>query len=329
MLIKENTKGPLESGPFVLLATDLPQSGVQLLSERIKVNLCQKGEGRTAFIESVKGASAIISDLTVRIDSEVLDSAGPQLKVVANYAVGFDNIDLDACRARGIVVTNTPDVLTNATAELALALALAASRHLVQSDSLVRSGKWHGWAPDQFLGLELSDSTIGTVGLGKIGTRFAELARGFTSNLIYTNRSEKPGEEDRLGLKKRTLDELLSEADLVSLHVPLCEETYRIIDAEALAKMKPGAVLVNTGRGELVDTDALIDALQSGGLRAAGLDVYEDEPNVPDRLKKLKNVVLASHIASATEKARNEMAQLVARNVVAVIKGEEALTPVR
>ncbi len=321
-------KNPPPGGFFVVLAFELPEAGQRLLPEHMKLYPCPQGETREDFLKRVSGADAIVADLRTRIDSEVLDSAGQQLKVVANYAVGFDNIDIEACRSRDIVVTNTPDVLTDATAELAMALGLAAGRHLVQSDSLVRSGKWHGWAPDQFLGLQLTNATIGIVGLGRIGTRFAELARGFTPNLIYTSQSEKPEEEDRLGLQRRTLEELLSEADLVSLHVPLSKETYRIIDKEALKKMKPGAVLVNTGRGELIDSDALVEALQSGGLRAAGLDVYENEPDVPDGLKKLENVVLASHIGSATEKARNEMAELAARNVVGALNGSGPVTPV-
>ena len=321
-------RNPPGGGFLAVLALNLPAAGRRLLEKKMEVDLSPPDETRDGFLKRVAGADAIVSDLTVQIDSQVLDRAGPQLKVVANLAVGFDNIDVKACAERGVVVTNTPDVLTNATAERAMALARAAARHLVQSDTLVKDGKWKGWEPDQFLGLELSDATIGIVGLGRIGTRFAELARGFSPNLIYTSRSEKPEEEERLGLKKKKLEELLSQADLVSLHVPLSKETDRIIDAEALEKMKPGAVLVNTGRGELIDTGALIEALRSRKLRAAGLDVYENEPNVSDELKRLENVVLTSHIGSATDTARNGMAEIVARNVLAVIEGKEPLSPV-
>ncbi len=321
-------RNPPSGGFLAVLALNLPAAGRRLLEEKMEVDPSPPGETRDGFLKRVEGADAIVSDLTVRIDRQVLDRAGPQLKVVTNFAVGFDNIDVKACAERGVVVTNTPDVLTNATAELAMALGLAAARHLTQSDALVKDGKWKGWEPDQFIGLELSDATIGIVGLGRIGTRFAELARGFSPNLIYASRSEKPEEEERLGLKRKKLEELLSEADLVTLHVPLSKETYRIIDAEALEKMKPGAVLVNTGRGELIETGALIEALQSRKLRAAGLDVYEDEPTVPDELKRLENVVLTSHVGSATETARNGMAEVSARNVIAVIEGKEPLSPV-
>lgn len=312
----------------MVIAKALPVAGIKLLEERFELDVGGLLPGREELMERVRGAAAIVPDPTVRVDGALLDYAGPQLKVIANFAVGTDNIDIDACRERGIVVTNTPDVLTNATAELALALALAAARHIVPGDALVRGGEWRGWEADQLLGLELSGSTIGIYGLGRIGRRFAELARGLSKNLIYASRKAHPDVERELGLARCGPREILERADLVSLHMPLTGETHHLIDGEALAQMKDGAVLVNTGRGELVDTAALIDALKSGRLRAAGLDVYEGEPDVPPELRELDNVVLAPHIGSATEKARNAMAELVARNVIAALRGEEPVTRV-
>lgn len=283
---------------------------------------------RDGLLKIVKRADAIIPDLTVKVDGELLDAAGDQLKVVANFAVGYDNIDVNQCRKRGVAVTNTPDVLTDATAELALALALAAARGISGADRFLRDGLWKGWQPTQHLGLELSGATIGVLGLGRIGSRFAGMASAITPSLLYTSRSEKPELENELGIVRVEFEELLARSHLISLHVPLTSETHHIIDAQALAQMREGAVLVNTARGELVDTDALVAALKRGKLRAAGLDVFEGEPLVPRSLTELENVVLTPHIGSATERARNAMAELAARNVIAVLAGEAPLTPV-
>jgi glyoxylate reductase len=247
---------------------------------------------------------------------------------VANFAVGYDNVDLDACRERGVVVTNTPDVLTNATAELAVALMLAAARRLGEGERLVRGKAWTGWHPGQLLGRELSDSTVGIVGLGRIGTRVAELLQGFGARLLYTARDRKARAEERLPLEWRSLDDLISEADIVTLHAPLSPATRHMIDRAALARFRRGALLVNTARGGLVDTGALVDALRSGPLGAAALDVYEREPDVPEALLELENVVLLPHLGSATERARTGMARLAADNVIAVLDGAEAITPV-
>lgn len=283
---------------------------------------------RDGLLKIIRGADAIIPDLTVKVDGELLDAAGEQLKVVANFAVGYDNIDVNQCSKRGVVVTNTPDVLTDATAELALALALAAARGISGADRFLRDGLWKGWQPTQHLGLELSGATIGVLGLGRIGSRFAAMARAITPSLLYTSRSEKPELEKRLGLVRVEFEELLARSDLVSLHAPLTSETHHIIDTQALAQMREGAVLVNTARGELVDTDALVAALKRGKLRAAGLDVFEGEPQVPRCLIELENVVLTPHIGSATERTRNAMAELAARNVIVVLASEAPLTPV-
>jgi glyoxylate reductase len=309
----------------VVIARYLPEAGRALLAERYELD---EGGVDAGLVRRVAGANALVADPTVRVDAEVLDAAGDSLKVVANFAVGYDNIDVAACHERGVVVTNTPDVLTNATAELALALMLAAARRVGEAERMVRAGGWVGWEPTQLLGQELSGSVVGIVGLGRIGTRVAELLRGFEVTLLYAARSPNPEQEARLGARYVPLDELLERSDFVTLHAPLTPETRHLIDADALARMKRGAVLVNTSRGALVDTAALARALEEGPLFAAGLDVYEQEPEVPPELTRLANVVLAPHIGSATTKARDGMARVVAENVIAVLEGRDPITPV-
>ena len=283
--------------------------------------------GREQLLESVAGADAVVSDHTVAVDDGLLDAAGSQLKLVANFAVGTDNIDLDACRARGIVATNTPDVLTNATAELAVGLTLAAARQITGSERRMRNGEWKGWDPGDYLGFELSGATIGVVGMGRIGRRYAELMSGFGGKLLYWSRSSKPDVESELTAHRAEMEELLTHSDVVSLHLPSNAETRHLIDAAALSLMKPTVVLVNTGRGAVVDGEALADALEAGTIGAAGLDVYEAEPDVPERLLDAQNTALTPHIGSATHKSRDDMARLVARNVNGVLDGTGAVTP--
>jgi glyoxylate reductase len=301
---------------------------MQLLEERFDVVVTGPRPSRTDVLRAAPGAAAIVADPTIPVDAELLDAAGSTLRVVANYAVGYDNIDLDACRARSVVVTNTPDVLTNATAELTLGLMLVAARRLGEAERLLRRGDWIGWEPGQLQGRELAGSTIGIVGLGRIGQRVAELMRGFGSRLVYSSRKARPELESDLGIQRLDFDALIGEADVVTLHVALNSETRHMIDADVLARFKEGALLVNTARGGLVDTNALIAALRSGRLAGAALDVYENEPEVPAELIGLENVVLAPHIGSATETARNGMARLAAENVIAVLEGRPPITPV-
>jgi glyoxylate reductase len=244
--------------------------------------------------------------------------------VVSNFGVGWDNLDLDAIRARGVRATNTPDVLTGSTAELAVALMLAAARRIAEADSIVRSDGWRGVGAEQFLGRDLAGATVGLVGFGRIGKRVAGLLRGFDVQLLFHAGDDEPAGE---GAQARELPELLAASDFVSLHVPLTSETRHLIDASALALMKPGAILVNTSRGGVVETSALIEALRSGRLAAAGLDVYEDEPNVPDELRALPNTVLLPHIGSATVATRNAMARLCAENAIAVLEGRPPPAP--
>lgn len=276
---------------------------------------------REQLMGLVRGAVAIVADPSVPIDSAVLDRAGPDLRIVANFAVGTDNVDLEECRRRGIIVTNTPGVLTNATAELALTLTMAAARLTSQAELTLRAGLWRGWDPAGHLGLELSGATFGIAGLGRIGQRYAELIRPLAGRILYVARTPKPEVEQRLGAEHCELDDLLTASDVVSLHVPGGPETSGMLDGRRLALMQSHAILINTGRGTLVDAGALASALAAGDLGAAGLDVYENEPEVPSSLLGAPRCVLLPHIGSATTKARAEMARMVAREVIAVSTG--------
>lgn len=308
---------------IVAVARHLLPAGAEQIAERAQVRVGGIDVTRERLLELVAGADAIVADPTVPIDAEVLDAAGPQLKVVSNFAVGHDNVDLEECRERGVAVTNTPDVLTNATGELALALTLAAARHMSEAEADLRGGRWSGLRPDGYLGLELSGATFGIVGMGRIGRRYAELVAPMARTILYTATSPKPDAESDLGAERAELGELLTRADVVSVHAPGTPETAGLIGADELRAMRPHAVLVNTSRGSLVDADALTEALRDGSIAAAGLDVYPDEPDVPAGLLEAPNAVLLPHIGSATVKARDAMAVLVAVNVLAVLDGRE------
>ncbi len=311
-----------------MIARRLPAAGLDQLRERFEVDEGTLELDREDLKGRVVGAAALIADSTVQVGADLLDAAGPSLEVVSNFAVGYDHVDLAACRERGIPVTNTPDVLTNATAELAVALILCAARRTGEMERMLRRGDWTGWDPEGQLGRELSGATIGIVGLGRIGTRVAELLSGFGARMLYASPSAKPEPEQRLGIERRALDELVAQADVVSLNVALTDQTRHLVDADLLARFKPGSILINTTRGAVVDTAALIEALRKGPLGAAGLDVYENEPNVPAALIELENVVVLPHVGSATRGARDAMASLAAENVIAVLGGGEALTPI-
>jgi glyoxylate reductase len=272
------------------------------------------------------GVEALIAG-NETVDEALLDLL-PDLRLVANYGVGYDRVDVAACARRGIVVTNTPGVLDAATADLAFALLLAAQRRVVEGDRQIRAGGWRaGWA-DGTLTREVTGSTLGIVGLGRIGTAVARRARGFDMRILYTQRTRLPvGDERVLKVEFHPLDELLAESDAVSLHVPRTAETEGLIDARRLALLRDGAVLVNPARGEIVDEDALVRELLSGRIRA-GLDVFAHEPDVPEGLLGLDNVVLTPHIGSATDAARHAMTRLAVDNVLAVAAGRKPLTPV-
>ena len=254
----------------------------------------------------------------------------PSLRVVANYGVGYDNIDLAAAARRGIVVTNTPDVLTDATADLALALLLAAARRLREGLDLARSGEWDGWHPTQLLGMGLQGRVLGILGAGRIGVATARRAVAFGMEIVYWNRSASPAMESETGgTRIADLDELLASADVVSVHLPLSADTHGLLDATRLSAMKPGSILVNTARGAVVDQAALAAALRSGHVSAAGLDVFEAEPEIPEELRILPNCVVLPHLGSATREARQAMWDLAAANARAVLAGDEPPTAVK
>jgi len=312
----------MATGQRVVVACALPALGVGLLRERFVVETGGWRPDLSWLRQHVPGAAAIVADPSVRVDAELVDRAGGSLKVVANFAVGYDNLDLDTIRERGIRAANTPDVLTGATAELAIALMLAAARRIAEADALVRDGGWP--AEESLLGRELAGATVGLVGFGRIARRVAELLRGFEVRLLFASRSEP---RERHDAERRELGDLLASSDFVSVHVPLTAETRHLIDATRLAQMRRGAILVNTSRGAVVDTEALMHALGSGHLGAAGLDVYEDEPHVPPELRRLSNTVLLPHLGSATSATRDAMARLCVENVIAVLAGREPPSP--
>lgn len=312
----------------VVVARTLPEVGLALLRARFDVVVGGIPLDRAWLARAAAGAAAIVADPTVTVGRELLEAAGPALRVVANFAVGFDNIDVAAVRDHGLRATNTPDVLTNATAELAVALMQAAGRRIGETDRMLRRGEWTGWEPEQLLGRELAGATVGLVGFGRIAQRVAELLRGFEPRLLFAAPRPMTEAAARHGAARAELGELLAASDYVSLHVTLTLSTRALIDAGRIAQMKPGAVLVNTCRGGVLDTSALIDALRSGHLGGAGLDVYENEPNVPAELVALPNTVLVPHIGSATRSTRDAMARLCAENVIAVLEGRDPPTPV-
>ncbi|MBS1843487.1 MAG: D-glycerate dehydrogenase [Actinobacteria bacterium] len=282
---------------------------------------------REELLRLVEGADIALTMLYVRVDEEFLDAAGEGLRAVCNVAVGFDNVDLAACARRGIVVTNTPGVLDDATADLAFALILAARRRLGEAERLVRAGEPWEWGMGFMVGHDLRGGRLGIVGLGGIGARVGARGRGFGLEVAYFGRRESPHEAE-LEATRLDLDELLATSDVISLHTPLTPETQHLIGARELALMKPTATLVNTARGAVVDEEALVEALREGRIAGAGLDVYEDEPSVNPGLLELENVVLLPHIGSATVETRAAMAELAARNAIAIARGEEPQAPV-
>jgi len=314
----------------VFVTRPLPAPGVEAFEDagvEVRHNPEDRPLTRAELLEGVVGADALVSMLSDRVDAELLDAA-PSLKVVANYAVGFDNVDVAEARRRGVEVTTTPDVLSEATADLAWALLLAATRRVGEAERFVRAGLWEGPGPRQLLGQAVGGRTLGIVGMGAIGQAVARRARGFSMPVVYFNRRRVPETlEQELGARYVSLDELLATADVVSLHAPLNDDSRHLIDAAALERMKPTAVLVNTARGALVDEAALVDALREGRIAAAGLDVYEREPLLSEGLAELENVVLTPHIGSATIDTRAAMVRLCLDNVVAVLAGRPALTP--
>lgn len=279
---------------------------------------------RAELLEAASQADALAVTLTERVDADVLDRA-PCLKVVAVYAVGYDNVDIAAATRRGIVVTNTPDVLTETTADLAWALILAVARRIPEADRLVREGRWEGWAPTQLLGADVFGKTLGIIGMGRIGRAVARRAAGFGMAVLYHTRHPLRHEEETvLHAKHFPLPQLLQAADIVTIHAPLADSTRGLIGKSELAMMRRSAYLINTARGAVVDEAALAEALEQGRLAGAGLDVYPHEPHVHPRLLALPNTVLLPHIGSATTETRVKMGLMVADNITAVLEGREA-----
>jgi glyoxylate reductase len=309
----------------------LPASAVEMLrgAGEVWIDERERAIPRADLLRLVRGADAVLTLLHDRVDEELLEAAGPQLRCVANVAVGYDNVDLEAAARRGVLVTNTPGVLDDATADLTLALLLAATRRIVEGDRLVRSGREWSWGMHFMLGSSLQGKRVGIVGLGGIGRRVAERARAFGMEIAYHQRRAAPAEvEAALGAERMPLERLLAESDAVSLHCPLTPETHHLIGAAELEAMKPTAVLVNAARGPVVDERALAEALAARRIAGAGLDVYEREPRVEPGLLELENVVLAPHLGSATVETRTAMAELAARNAISVLTGQGPLTPV-
>lgn len=315
--------------PPVLVTRRLADEVMAFLDARcaLTVNPEDAPIPRELLLAEAKGVRGLLTMLTDRVDDEVLDAAGPDLAVVANYAVGYDNVDVTACTARGVLVTNTPDVLTDATADIAWSLILAASRRVAEGERLLRAGRPWAWAPGFLLGREVTGKTLGVVGFGRIGQAVAERAAGFRMRVLYHSRSPKPEAEARLGAEQRSFEDLLREADVISVHCALTDETRGLFGAEAFRAMKSTAILVNTARGPVVDEKALAAALRAGELFAAGLDVYEREPEVHPDLLALENVVLAPHLGSATVETRAAMGMLAAENLVAALEGRRPPTP--
>lgn len=311
--------------PKVFLTRPLPAQVMELLKK--EVDLTYNSEDRVLtkkeIIEGVKGKDGLLCLLTDKIDGEVMD-ASPQLKIIANYAVGYNNIDIPAAQERSLMVTNTPGVLTAATAELAIALILTVGRRLIEADLFAKSAQWQGWGPLQYIGKEIDGSTLGIIGLGRIGKAVAQRALALGMKISYWNRTRlSTKEEEELNVQYLPKKTLLQQADFVSLHLAYHQETHHLIAEEELSLMPKGSFLINTARGAIVKEAALVEALKSGHLAGAGLDVYEKEPKINPELFELPNVVLLPHIGSATLKTRTAMGMLAVKNLLAGLKGQQ------
>jgi len=314
----------------IFITREIPEAGILLLKKKgFEVSVYKKNKpiSKNELIKFVKNCDGLISLLTDKIDKKVIDSM-KNCKVIANYAVGFNNIDVDYAKSKGIVVTNTPDVLTDSTADLTMALVLNCARKISESEELVRDKKFVGWKPKLLLGMELRNKYFGILGAGRIGTEVANRANAFGCRIIYYSNSVNHFLENNLNAEKLSLSSILKKSDILSLHLPLNTKTYHLLNEKNLSLIKKSAILINTARGEIVDEKILISMLKHKKIFAAGLDVYEDEPNIKKEFYKLDNVILLPHIGSATIEARSNMSLLAAKNVVAVLSGKRALTPV-
>src|ERR671917_1957162 len=312
----------------VLVTREIPAAGLRALEPFDVRILHERPPEREELLDAVRGVSGVLSTATEKVDGELMDAAGEDLRVVANMAVGYDNVAVEAATERGVVVTNAPEVLNETTADTAFMLLLAAARRLGEAERLLRSGGWDAWGPKQLTGPDVWGKRLGVVGFGRIGQALARRTRGFDMDLVYHDQYRNEGAERELGARYLELDELLRTSDFVSIHTPLTPETTHLIGADELERMKPEAVLVNTSRGPVVDESALADALVEGRIFAAGLDVYEEEPEVHPKLLELENVVLAPHIGSASIETRDKMAATAGEDLRAVLRGEQPENPV-
>ncbi|MFM7253722.1 MAG: 2-hydroxyacid dehydrogenase [Ilumatobacteraceae bacterium] len=319
------------SRPRIAVTGRIPEPGLVMLREAGEVSAWDSAEVPSAeqVHEMVRGADAVVTLLTTKVDDALLDAAGPQLRVVANVAVGYNNIDVAACARRGIVATNTPGVLTEATADIAMALVLMATRRLGEGERVIRGGTPWQWGMFYMLGTGIQGQQLGIIGMGDIGQSLARRARAFGMTIAYANRKPVAASiEAELGAVFMSQDELLASSDVVSLNCPYSPATHHLIGAAELARMKPSAYLVNTARGPIVDEAALVDALRAGTIAGAGLDVFEHEPAVHPGLLECEQAVLIPHLGSATIETRSAMATLAARNVAAVLAGSTPPTPI-
>ncbi|TFG04886.1 MAG: D-glycerate dehydrogenase [Promethearchaeota archaeon] len=302
----------------VYVTRKIPGDSLHLLSSIANVEI-YAGSGAPSLqtlLDRVQNCHGLLTMLSDHITSEIIDAAGPNLRIISNYAVGFNNVDVEYATSKSILVSHTPDVLTDSTADLTWALLLATARRVVESDQLIRTEQWLTWEPDFMLGSDVSHKTLGIIGLGRIGLAVAKRALGFQMRVLYYSRTRKKDLEQTFNLKYKSIETLLQESDFISLHVPLTSETKSLISTKEFSLMKPTAILINTARGGIVDENALVEALQKSSIKAAGLDVYQNEPTHNKALFHLSNVVLTPHIGSATTETRLKMAHLAVNNLL-------------
>ena len=312
------------SKPSVFVSRLIPEANIDELKKHfdVEVNYEDRHLSRDELQARSRGRDALLTLLTDTVDRALLDSAGPQLKIVANFAVGFNNFDLLAATERGVILTNTPGVLDDATATHTWALLLATARRIVEADKYVREGRWKGWSALAFLGLDVDGKTLGVAGMGRIGVNVARKARSFNMNIIYTDTTRNAEAERHLGCRFVDKETLLKESDFITLHVPLTPDTRHYIGQTEFNVMKKSAVVINASRGPVVDEKALIAALRQRQIWGAGLDVYENEPQIEPGLTELENVVVVPHIASSTIETRLNMGRIAVRNIINVMRGQ-------
>jgi glyoxylate reductase len=315
----------------VFITREIPYAAIKLLKDKAYKVIVYSKDSPIPSIDlykNIKDADAVISLLSDRFDASVLDKM-KNCKIIANYAVGYNNIDVEYARKKNIIVTNTPDVLTDSTADLTMALVLACARRIIEAEKFIKAGKFKGWKPDLFQGVQLKNKIFGILGGGRIGTAVAIRVKAFGAKIIYFSRRNSIQIEDSAGAKKVSLDMLLKTSDFISIHLPLTEKTYHLLNKEKLALIKRASILINTARGEVIDEKILVKLLKQKKIGYAGLDVFENEPDINPELLKLENVIVLPHIGSATVEARTEMALLAAKNIIAVLSGKGAITPVQ